>query len=158
MNVFIERFDKEAILTAKGLSYVAIRLALFILYFWFGFLKVLGSSPANDLVEALLRETMPWIEPVVFITILGLYEMLIGALFLFPKLDRVVIPLLVTHLITTFGPFVFLPKIVWQELFVPTLEGQYIIKNLAIIALAIGIIAHMEPLKLSTKKKRRKKK
>jgi hypothetical protein len=29
----------------------------------------------------------------------------------------------------------------------PTLEGQYIIKNLAIIALAMGIAAHLHPLK-----------
>jgi hypothetical protein len=35
---------------------------------------------------------------------------------------------------------------VWlRQAFVPTLEGQYIIKNVAIIALAIGIAAQLRP-------------
>ncbi len=34
-------------------------------------------------------------------------------------------------------PLVLLPKVAWVHAFVPTLEGQYIIKNLAIIAVAI---------------------
>jgi len=29
---------------------------------------------------------------------------------------------------------------------VPTLEGQYIIKNLALIAVAIGIASHLHPM------------
>jgi uncharacterized membrane protein YkgB len=50
-------------------------------------------------------------------------------------------------MITTFGPLVYLPDEAWQKFLVPTLEGQYIIKNLVIIATAIGIAAHLHPLK-----------
>jgi hypothetical protein len=39
-----------------------------------------------------------------------------------------------------------LPAVTWQSFFVPTLEGQYIIKNLVIIALAIALASHLEPL------------
>ncbi|MCC7436506.1 hypothetical protein IT402_01365, partial [Candidatus Nomurabacteria bacterium] len=59
---------------------------------------------------------------------------------------RVVFPLLLFHMVTTFLPLIFLPSIVWQSAFVPTLEGQYIIKNLVIIATAIGIVSHLHPL------------
>ena len=38
---------------------------------------------------------------------------------------------------------VLLPAVAWQQPFVPTLEGQYIIKNLAIIAVAISIVSQM---------------
>jgi hypothetical protein len=38
------------------------------------------------------------------------------------------------------------PELTWQQPFIPTLEGQYIIKNLVIIALAFGVAAHTEPL------------
>ena len=48
-------------------------------------------------------------------------------------------------MITTAGPLVLLPSETWQSFFVPTLEGQYIIKNLVIIAAAIGIAAHLHP-------------
>jgi uncharacterized membrane protein YkgB len=42
-----------------------------------------------------------------------------------------------------FSPLVILPNETWQKTLVPTLEGQYIIKNLVIIALALVIGAHL---------------
>ncbi len=61
-------------------------------------------------------------------------------------MERLVIPLLALHMITTFMPLFLLPSITWAGFFVPTLEGQYIIKNLVIIAAAIGIAAQLHPL------------
>jgi uncharacterized membrane protein YkgB len=49
-------------------------------------------------------------------------------------------------MITTFLPLIFLPGESWQAPFVPTLVGQYIIKNLVLVAAAIGIAAHLHPL------------
>jgi uncharacterized membrane protein YkgB len=40
-------------------------------------------------------------------------------------------------------PLFLLPQITWHKFLVPTLEGQYIIKNLAIISLALVIGAHL---------------
>lgn len=119
------------------------RLSLFIVFFYFGFLKVLGFSPASPLVESLLNKTLPFISFDKFIILFGLFEMLIGLLFIIPKLERVVIFLLMIHMITTFLPLVLLPQLTWQKFLVPTLEGQYIIKNLVIISLAIVIGAHL---------------
>lgn len=145
-DAFIFTLDKDIIFSAQHFSQVASRFALFIIYFWFGYLKVVGLSPANPLVDALLHQTMPWMGFSIFVVLFGAYEMLIGALFLFPKTNRIVMPLLLIHLITTAGPLVLLPNIVWQGWLVPTMEGQYIIKNLAIIALAIGLVAQMRPM------------
>jgi hypothetical protein len=41
---------------------------------------------------------------------------------------------------------ILLPAVTWMMPFVPTLEGQYIIKNLVIIALAFSLASHLRPL------------
>ncbi len=121
------------------------RFGLFVVFFWFGFLKVVGLSPASGLVQQLFEQTIPWMPFATFIVLFGLFECLIGLLFLFRGFERVVIPLLFLHMITTFMPLFFLPGVTWSGFMVPTLEGQYIIKNLVIIATAIGIAAHLQP-------------
>lgn len=117
------------------------RFALFLVFFWFGILKVFLVSPANPLVQELLSKTMPFVGFDLFITIFGLYEVLIGIVFLFPRLDKLSLILFGVHMITTAGPLVLLPGTAWQMFLVPTLEGQYIIKNIALVALAVSIIA-----------------
>jgi hypothetical protein len=49
------------------------------------------------------------------------------------------------------SPLVLLPGMIWQAPFVPTLEGQYIIKNAVVVAVAIGIAASAQPLSQSRK-------
>lgn len=126
------------------------RFSLFVIFFWFGALKVVGISPASGVVERLFNETVPFMSFSTFIVLFGLFECLVGILFLIRGAERVVMALLALHMVTTFGPLVFLPGETWSGFLIPTLEGQYIIKNLAIIAAAIGIAASLEPLKQST--------
>lgn len=123
------------------------RIGLFVVFFWFGILKVIGLSPASGVVQRLFEETIPFIQFNSFLIGFGLFECLIGIMFLIKGLERLVIPLLFVHMITTFGPLILLPQETWQTFMVPTLEGQYIIKNLVIIACAIGIAAHLHPIK-----------
>lgn len=143
----IRRVDYELIGWFRERSGVVARTALFVVFFWFGALKLFGVSPAGPLVEALFSKTLSWIPFDAFYLGFALFEVLIGALFLVPRATRVVIPLLAFHMLTTFLPLVFLPSLTWQKFFVPTLEGQYIIKNLVIIAAAMGIAAHLVPLR-----------
>lgn len=121
------------------------RLAFFIVFFWFGILKLVNASPANPLVSSLLEKTLPFITFEQFIIFLGLWEMLIGVLFLIPHLERVAILLLVPHLFVTAAPLVLLPQIAWQSAFIPTLEGQYIIKNILIVSTALAIGSQVHP-------------
>jgi uncharacterized membrane protein YkgB len=122
------------------------RISIFIVFFWFGFIKLVGLSPASPLAEALTAKTigMQYFEPLFLI--LSLVECLIGVLFLFPKMTRLVIPLLLAHMALVCSPIFLLPELVWQAPFVPTLEGQYIIKNAVVVAVAIGIAASTHPL------------
>lgn len=127
------------------------RVSIFLIFFWFGIIKLLGLSPASPLAEALTAQTvgMQYFD-ILFIT-LSLMECIIGILFLFPKMTRVVIPLLLAHMALVCSPLVLLPNVVWQLPFVPSLEGQYIIKNAVVVAVAIGIAASAQPLAESRK-------
>jgi uncharacterized membrane protein YkgB len=115
------------------------RFSLFVVYFWFGILKILGTSPANPLVADLMHKTLPFMTFETFIVLFSLYEMLIGILFLFEKFDRITFWLFALHMVTTFMPLVLLPSVTWQAAWVPTLEGQYIIKNLALISVVLAL-------------------
>lgn len=144
-RTWIERVDEDIIRFMKRVFPPASRIAFFVVFFWFGALKVFGLSPANPLVAELLERTLPFISFDSFIMWFGVFECVIGITFLFKGLERFSIALLVPHMIMTFGPLILMPEIAWSRPFVPTLEGQYIIKNLAIIALAMGMAAHLRP-------------
>lgn len=147
MKNFLFSVDSKLIDSCRTMNFRMSRIAIFIVYFWFGILKVLGFSPANPLVDTLLQKTMPFMTFDLFIVLFGIFEVIIGILFLFPKLDRLSIPLFVFHMITTGMVLVLLPAAAWSAPFVPTLEGQYVIKNIALIALVINIASHIAPLK-----------
>jgi uncharacterized membrane protein YkgB len=143
----IQSFDSKLIRFFRRISIPSARFGLFVVFFWFGALKVLGLSPASGLVQSLFEQTISFISFPTFLIAFGLFECLIGILFLIKGMERIVIPFLLVHMITTFGPLVYLPQDSWQSFMVPTLAGQYIIKNLVIVAAGIGIAAHLHPLK-----------
>jgi len=61
------------------------RVSLFIIYFWFGILKVIGISPAESLVQNLFAETFgSVINFQIFCLGFGLIECLLAVIWLFP--------------------------------------------------------------------------
>lgn len=147
----VARWD-EKIITFFQRTYIPVgRIALFVVFFWFGFIKLTGMSPASDLARALTGKTvgLEWFDLLFAIT--ALLECVIGVLFLVPKASRIVIPLLFFHMAVVCAPLVLVPEMAWQSFGVPTLEGQYIIKNLVVIAVAFGIAADTRPLRFSGK-------
>src|SRR5258708_776030 len=140
------RTDNAIIRWFKNISIPAARGALFIVFFWFGVLKLIGVSPAETLVQDLFVRTISFIPFDTFYFLFAIYECVIGILFLIPRATRAVILLLAIHMVSTFLPLILMPEITWTGFLIPTLEGQYIIKNLVIIALAMGIAAEVTPI------------
>lgn len=140
------KIDDNIIRTLRVTSVPAARIALFVVFFWFGILKIIGTSPANPMVSDLLAHTLPFMTFDTFIFYFAIYEMVIGIVFLIPRLERLAIALLLPHMIMTCLPLILLPAMTWQAFLTPTLEGQYIIKNLVIIAAAIAVAAHVTPM------------
>ena len=117
-------------------SFVALRYSLSVVFIWFGILKPLGLSPAADLV----RRTVPWFDAAWFVPLLGWWEVAIGVLLLFRPTVRVALLLLFLQIPGTFLPLVVLPEVTYvSNPLVLTLEGQYIIKNLTLIAAAMAV-------------------
>lgn len=123
-------------------GHLLLRLSLAVIFIWFGALKLKGDSPANDLVA----KTIYWLPPKVFIPVLGVWEVAIGFGLMFRKLLRTTLALLFAQMAGTLLPLILLPRICFVHVpFVPTLEGQYIIKNLILISAAIvvgGTVRH----------------
>jgi uncharacterized membrane protein YkgB len=116
------------------------RIALFVVFFWFGFLKIIHISPAEGLVSRLHEATISSFVPIeAFMILLGIIECSIGILWLIPKLTKVAFVIFIIQMFTTFLPLLFLPKDTWQNTMVLTLTGQYIIKNVVLIASALTI-------------------
>lgn len=147
-NKHLETFDNSIIKHTREWAMPISRFAIFVVYFWFGALKVFSlNGAANPLVIALLGETLPGVSPGSFLVAFGVVEMLIGLIFIIPNLERLGIFLLLLHLTTTVMPVFIMPEITWQGFLVPTLEGQYIIKNILIVALAVGILGQLRTFK-----------
>jgi uncharacterized membrane protein YkgB len=138
------RADSALAAWCRRLGVPLARAAILVVYAWFGALKIFGMSPANPLVQQLLERTLPFISFERFILFLGVYEIAIGVVFTIPRLERLAFALVVPHLFMTAGPLVFLPAVAWSGFLVPTLEGQYIIKNVLVVATVAGLAAQLQ--------------
>ncbi len=117
------------------------RVALFVVFFWFGFLKIIHISPAEGLVSNLHQATIASLMPIEhFLVFLGVVECVIGVLWLIPSLTKIAFGVFILQMFTTFLPLLFLPNDTWQNTLVLTLTGQYIIKNVVLIASALTIL------------------
>ena len=114
-----------------------LRISLGIVFFWFGVLKFFtGLSPAQELAIKTMRIlTLGLIPPQAAILTLAIWECVIGLGLIFGVFMRATLFLLFVQMLGTITPIVFFP----QEIFIrfpyaPTLEGQYIIKNIVLIS------------------------
>ena len=112
-----------------------------IVYFWFGFLKFFpGSSPAEQLAKDTIGVMTFGLMPSDFSYILlAGWETALGILFILNIRRRWVIYLALAHMVCTFTPLFFFPETSFQSGGSLTLTGQYIIKNLIIIAALLSI-------------------
>src|SRR5687767_9454524 len=118
------------------------RISLGIIFLWFGALKFFpGISPAESLAtDTITRLTGGNIPENLARIGLASWEVLIGLGLLSGNFLRITLLLLWLQMAGTLLPLVFFPDetFAWFPL-VPTLEGQYIIKNLVIISAAIVV-------------------
>tara|TARA_B100000989_G_scaffold86338_1_gene62010 strand:+ start:770 stop:1045 length:276 start_codon:yes stop_codon:yes gene_type:complete len=84
---------------------------------------------------------MPLLSAENWTYIIGLWEILIAVCFLFKKTTIIAMILLFIQMSGTFLPLIILPEVTFQDSnpLIPTLEGQYIIKNIIIITAALII-------------------
>lgn len=116
------------------------RAALFIIYFWFGFLKLISRSPAEALVTNLHKITISHLIRIqCFLITLGAAECIIGILWLVPRFTKWAIILFFSQMFTAFLPLFIMPDETWNDFMVLSLSGQYILKNIVLVACALTI-------------------
>ena len=138
----LDRIDRSIAAFMRRWSVPALRFSLAVIFIWFVVLKPLGLSPAAPLVKSTVA-WMPFFSADTWVAIIGWWEVAIGVTFLFHKTLRIAIALLAMQMVGTFLPLFVAPGVTFQPgrfPYAPTLEGQYIVKNLLIIsgALVVG--------------------
>jgi uncharacterized membrane protein YphA (DoxX/SURF4 family) len=119
-----------------------LRISLGIVFFWFGVLKFFPSlSPAEDLAARTIAILTFGLMPAsVSVLILAAWECLIGLGLIFGVFMRATLFLLWLQMLGTITPIFFFPHEVFAHIpYAPTLEGQYIIKNIVLVSAGIVI-------------------
>lgn len=119
-----------------------LRISLGIIFLWFGVLKFFpGSSPAEQLATKTISIlTFGMIKPAVSIYMLATMETLIGLGLIFRIFLRTTLLILFFQMLGTVTPLFLFPAETFTVFpFSPTLEGQYIIKNIVLVSAGIVI-------------------
>ncbi len=122
-----------------------LRLSVAIVFLWFGLLKFFDATAyADDIaVKTISTITFGIIDDQLALLLLATLETGIGLGLMVKKWLRYVIPILFFQLAGAVLPIFIFPDDTWASPFVPTLLGQYIIKNVILVAVAIvlGVVA-----------------
>lgn len=136
----VDRLDRRITGTMARYGVPLMRVALGIVFLWFGVLKFFpGLSPAEGLagrtIEAL---SLGYVSSSAAVVILATWECLIGLGLLTGLFMRATLALLFVQMLGTLVPLVLYPSETFAAFpYAPTLEGQYIIKNAVLIAGAV---------------------
>jgi uncharacterized membrane protein YphA (DoxX/SURF4 family) len=118
-----------------------LRISIGLVFVWFGVLKFWpGLSPADQLATetidllsfGLITENLARVQ-------LAILETAIGIALIAGRFLRLTLLLLVGQMIGAVTPLFLFPELTWSHLLVPTLEGQYILKNIVLVSAALTI-------------------
>ncbi len=152
-RIFVDRLDDRAIEFMRNHSIFILRISIAIVFIWFGMLKVIGRSPVEDLVVAIV----PWVPGRIFVPFLGIWENVIGLGLLFGAGLRLTIILLWLQQAGTFLTLIVRPDLAFQggNPLLLTIAGEFFINNLILISGSLVIGSTLQSRK---KKDLRKKK
>lgn len=133
-----------------------LRIALGAVFFWFGVLKFFpGLSPAQILaIKTIEVLTLGMVPGNVSLVLLATLECVIGLGLISGRFMRLVLLLLAFQMVGAVSPLFIFPGEVFAKVpYAPTLEVQYIIKNIVLISAGLvigatvrggGLVAHPE--------------
>jgi uncharacterized membrane protein YkgB len=119
-----------------------LRLSIGFLFLWYGILKFFPDVSSAENIATLTIEQLSFglVNGRAAMLILAVWETIIGLGLMSGKFLRGILLLLFLQMIGTLTPLILFPDATFTIFpFVPTLEGQYIIKNLVLISAGISI-------------------
>lgn len=131
------RVDSAIVRWMSRFGILLLRMALGLVFVWFGVLKIFGVSPVADLVS----QTVYWVSPVFFLPFLGWWELLVGVGLLLGIFLRTILFLFFLQMAGTLLVLVLRPEIAFQggNLFLLTATGEFVVKNLVLISAGLVI-------------------
>ncbi len=143
-NLFhwMDHLDLSIVHWLARYSLPILRFGMGIVFLWFGALKFFpGLSPASDLaVRTISVLSFGLVPGSISLILLATLETAIGLGFLTGRYLRVTLGLLVFQMVGTLTPLALFPAEAFIHFpYAPTLEGQYIIKNLVLIGAGLVI-------------------
>jgi uncharacterized membrane protein YkgB len=134
----VETIDRNVTRLLARHSLTVLRITIGVVFVWFGALKFFpGMSPA----EHLIRESITFLSMDWFLPFLALMECTIGVCYILGgKFTRVAVILMLGQMAGAMSPMVLRPDLIWVKFpFIWTLEGQYVFKDIVLIAVALTI-------------------
>ncbi|MFJ8650536.1 DoxX family membrane protein [Streptomyces sp. NPDC093546] len=123
-------------------SSAVLRISVGVLFLWFGVLKFLPAmSPAEDIaLHAMSVMTFDTVPPEVSQPLLATMEVAIGLGLVTGVLLRLALAVFFVHMLGVFSTLFLLADEAWSSApFVPTMDGQYIIKNVVLVAACLAV-------------------
>ena len=120
-----------------------LRISLGLTFLGFGVIKFFpGLSPAELLAAQTLHIlTLGMIPDRIALVGVASLETAIGILLLSGRLLRLALALLALEMIGILSPLVLLPTVMFRGLVEPTLEGQYVLKDIVVAAAGLVVAA-----------------
>jgi uncharacterized membrane protein YphA (DoxX/SURF4 family) len=137
LRVQYDRIEAKVTLFLGRYSIRILRVCLGIVFFWFGILKFFpGMSPAQELATLTIEKlTFGLIPPNISIIILAIWETAIGLGLITGLFLPATLFLMFVQMMGTMTPLFLFPAEAFIRFpYAPTLEGQYILKNLVLIS------------------------
>jgi uncharacterized membrane protein YphA (DoxX/SURF4 family) len=123
-------------------SITVVRISIGVVFCWFGVLKLFpAASPAEEIAAAAMTKLTGGLLPAqVSLPLLGGAETLIGLALVTGLLLRPALALFFAHMTGVLASLALLPETMWHD-GMPTLEGQYVLKNIVLVTACLAVTA-----------------
>jgi uncharacterized membrane protein YkgB len=125
-----------------------LRLAIGTVFLWFGFLKLIGHSPAAALITTTLEAF--GIGSPGSVVALGIIEMIIGVMLWLRLVPRLTLLLFASQQLGTFTLLIVAPSVAFEggnPVFL-TLVGEFVVKNLVLLTGGLTLARGISPVRM----------
>ena len=138
-RTWLHRFDRAAILIARRYGVATLRIALGIVFLWFGGLKVANASPVSGLVS----DMVPLVPDRAAVILVGVTELIVGAGLITGWAIRLTLGLFFAQMLGTFTVLIAEPGRAFEggNPLRLTVLGEFVVKNLVLLTAGLVVAA-----------------
>ncbi len=139
VRIWLAAGEQRAVELMRRISLPALRVAMSLVFLWFGALKITDATPVGDLVA----HTVPFVDRHVLVPGMGVLEVALGVGLLVGWGYRIVLPTMIGHLSGTLLVLVVQSNVAFQHgnPLLLTTTGEFVVKNLVLISAAMVLLA-----------------